>query len=75
MKILSLDISTNLGWALFDESELKAYDEITNKVENLDYKEPHANPEYPFNIIKTAEILSNEVNCLCNAASRVSIGT
>lgn len=56
MKILSLDLSTKTGWALFDNSKLICYGQIKS-----DHKLTEEYPHYPKNYLKMAVDMAIEI--------------
>lgn len=63
IRFIALDISTNTGYALFEGSELIAYDTFTIKVNKYkaDVKKFSDFPiEYPLNFITTAEAIAQQ---------------
>lgn len=59
--ILALDLSTSTGWSYFKGTQLVDYGSIVLKVPDLDYKDPHANPNYPYNLIDTANKIAEKI--------------
>ena len=59
MRLLSLDLSLNTGYAIFVEGKLKAFDVIQADREG---KQDH--PNYPANFINAAEKISNLINLI-----------
>ena len=57
MKILSLDLSTKSGWALFDNGKLICYGQIKS-----DYKLTEEYPHYPKNYLDMAKSMAVEIN-------------
>lgn len=55
MKLLSLDISTHTGWAVFDDKKLVEYGVLNVKVDDLNFKpDPSKSPKYPRNILNAS---------------------
>lgn len=56
MLILAIDLSTKCGWSYFQDGKLIEYGLIVHKVNNFNVNdEPNKQPEYPFNIVKSAD--------------------
>lgn len=63
MKFLALDLSTNTGYAIFDNNKLAGHDTFTIKAK--DYVASIKNYEnfpasYPYNLIETSEAIANK---------------
>jgi Holliday junction resolvasome RuvABC endonuclease subunit len=56
MKILSLDLSTKTGWALFENGKLNCYGQIKS-----DYKLTEEYPYYPRNYLQMSQFMASEI--------------
>jgi hypothetical protein len=55
VRLLSLDISTHTGWAIFDDRKLVEYGILNIKVDDLNFKpDPTKSPKYPRNILNAS---------------------
>lgn len=63
-KVLSLDLSTKSGWALFIDGKLDSYGLIRVKVEDFNVNSkpgPEKSPKYPWNIMDAANGMGQKI--------------
>jgi hypothetical protein len=60
--ILSLDVSTKTGWALFQDGKLTTYGQLHSPIEDFNVNNfPDHSPKYPYNIIDATDSMASQI--------------
>jgi hypothetical protein len=62
MLLLSLDLSTHTGWAIFEDNKLKEFGLLEVKIDDFDVSLATESRLYPWNLIKCSQEMGEKVS-------------